>query len=169
MTRGNFSPSFYLLLTFSAYLLLRQSHCKQSQSLVSAQRSESSMSVSEKHTHEAHHAIRTTKSHVKLVPQPTDDPRDPLNWSLAKKIFTLVIVSYSSFVAVAQAICQQSDFVVQGKYYGKTPTEMSYTVSPRHVLSSDLRNAQRSVLRIVHRPVHPGVWRSGGRVLTTDS
>lgn len=66
---------------------------------------------------------------VLLVPQPTDDPSDPLNWSLWKKVATLFIVSLASFIGIAQALANQSGFISQAKLYGKTPVELSYSVS----------------------------------------
>lgn len=75
----------------------------------------------------SHHG---TTSGIKLVPQPSDDPRDPLNWPTWKKFFTLAIVSYASFVSITQATCWQSDFPVQAKSYTNvTVIEMSYTLS----------------------------------------
>ena len=85
--------------------------------------------MEEKQPDKVEQHLKTTRNHVKLVPQPTDDAQDPLNWPLRKKALTLGIVSFASFVSIVQAICHQSDFSVQGKTYGKTPTEMSYTVS----------------------------------------
>ena len=38
--------------------------------------------------------IRISKDGVKLHPQPTADPLDPLNWSFAKKHTILAIVMY---------------------------------------------------------------------------
>jgi len=34
-----------------------------------------------------------------LIPQPSDDPHDPLNWSWWKKHVTLIIVSMTAFLA----------------------------------------------------------------------
>lgn len=33
-----------------------------------------------------------------LIPQPSDDPNDPLNWSSAKKLTTLLVVSATAFL-----------------------------------------------------------------------
>lgn len=64
-----------------------------------------------------------------LVPHPSEDPADPLNWPMSKKIFTLTLVSVSAFIGIAQALANQSGFFVQAGLYNKTPVEMSYSVS----------------------------------------
>lgn len=84
---------------------------------------------SAKATDDVHTAIRPSKAEVVLVPQPSDDPGDPLNWSMAKKIFILALVSLSSFIGVAQALANQSGLFVQAELYHKTPVQMSYSVN----------------------------------------
>jgi len=36
--------------------------------------------------------------HTRLIPQPSDDPNDPLNWSKTKKHIILWIVSFAAFL-----------------------------------------------------------------------
>lgn len=36
--------------------------------------------------------------HTILVPRPTDDPNDPLNWSSLRKRLMLIIISYTAFL-----------------------------------------------------------------------
>src|SRR4051794_12638130 len=36
--------------------------------------------------------------HTRLIPQPSDDPNDPLNWSWGKKHLILFIISWASFL-----------------------------------------------------------------------
>jgi len=36
--------------------------------------------------------------HTLLIPQPSDDPHDPLNWSWSKKHIILFIVSFAAFL-----------------------------------------------------------------------
>ncbi len=36
--------------------------------------------------------------HTRLIPQPSDDPNDPLNWSKRKKHMILFIVSFIAFL-----------------------------------------------------------------------
>ena len=41
----------------------------------------------------------TDDGHTVLIPQPSNDPNDPLNWSQSKKNITLLIVSATAFLA----------------------------------------------------------------------
>lgn len=36
--------------------------------------------------------------HTILIPQPSDDPQDPLNWSTVKKHVILFIISFAAFL-----------------------------------------------------------------------
>lgn len=36
--------------------------------------------------------------HTRLIPQPSDDPNDPLNWSWGRKHVILLIIAYTSFL-----------------------------------------------------------------------
>jgi hypothetical protein len=43
--------------------------------------------------------LKTAKDgHTVLIPQPSDDPRDPLNWSPFKKHVILLIISFAAFL-----------------------------------------------------------------------
>lgn len=78
---------------------------------------------------EVNTTIDHAKSKVVLLPHPSNDPDDPLNWSMGKKIFNLTIVSLSSFIGITQALANQSGFFAQAKVYHKPPIELSYSVS----------------------------------------
>jgi len=41
---------------------------------------------------------KTSDGHTALIPQPSDSPDDPLNWSPAKKAVTLAIIGYIAFL-----------------------------------------------------------------------
>ncbi|KIW33576.1 uncharacterized protein PV07_00414 [Cladophialophora immunda] len=69
---------------------------------------------------------KVNKSGITLVPQPSDDPCDPLNWSTAKKATTLAIVSLASFSALNQSLANAAGYFEQGEVYHKTPVEVSY-------------------------------------------
>ena len=69
-----------------------------------------------------------TRDGIVLIPQPSDEPRDPLNWSQRKKYFTLFIVSLSAFVGTASSLANQLSFGAQSKVYDKTLVQMSYSV-----------------------------------------
>lgn len=47
--------------------------------------------------------VRLDKRGIPVVPQPTADPLDPLNWSLWLKILVLLQVSLLAFVALFSA------------------------------------------------------------------
>jgi hypothetical protein len=43
--------------------------------------------------------LKTAKDgHTVLIPQPSDDPNDPLNWSPMKKHVILLIISFAAFL-----------------------------------------------------------------------
>ncbi|OAP61754.1 hypothetical protein AYL99_03957 [Fonsecaea erecta] len=70
-----------------------------------------------------------TANNVVLIPQPSDNPKDPLNWPVAKKIMILVIVSYTSFIGTAQQVANQSGIFAQATLYNRKPIELSYSIS----------------------------------------
>ncbi len=78
--------------------------------------------------HDSGTDFKRTAGGIVLVPQPSDDPVDPLNWSLTKKVVTLSIVSAAAAIGMAQMLANQSGFFVQGRVYRKTPVQMSYSV-----------------------------------------
>ncbi|EXJ71091.1 uncharacterized protein A1O5_06084 [Cladophialophora psammophila CBS 110553] len=73
--------------------------------------------------------LKTNKKGWVLVPQPTDDPHDPLNWSASKKGVTLMLVSLVSFSTSLQAVANNSGFFVQAEVYHKTAIQLSYSAS----------------------------------------
>ncbi|PNY27015.1 Polyamine transporter [Tolypocladium capitatum] len=66
---------------------------------------------------------------VVLEPQPSDDPNDPLNWPATKKYATLAIWSLASFSSQASAMANLQGYVLQAPLYGKTPVQVSYSIS----------------------------------------
>ena len=89
------------------------------------------MSTKEDGTPE-HQEITLRTSHgIILVPQPSDDPKDTLNWPMSKKVLTLGIISFASFVGLAQSLANQSGFFPQALLYHKEPVQLSYSVSTR--------------------------------------
>ena len=61
-----------------------------------------------------------------LVPQPTDDPDDPLNWSDFKKHIILVTVGLLAFDADFSGSAGGSIVVVQGRDWNMTPNHVNY-------------------------------------------
>ena len=74
--------------------------------------------------------VKHASSELVLVPQPSDDEADPLNWPLRKKCFTLGLVSACTLIGIAQTLANQSGFFQQAVAYHRTPNELSYSVCP---------------------------------------
>lgn len=43
-------------------------------------------------------SLKTTASGIVLVPQPSDDPQDPLNWSFTKKHVAMIALAFETFL-----------------------------------------------------------------------
>ncbi|KAJ5093761.1 major facilitator superfamily domain-containing protein [Penicillium angulare] len=69
------------------------------------------------------------RNSIVLVPQPSDDPNDPLNWPQHKKYTILAILSVTAFSGLASSLANQLGLEAQAELYGKSLTELSYTVS----------------------------------------
>lgn len=55
------------------------------------------------HEEEARRALKLDPRGLPLSPQPTDDPKDPLNWNRWLKLMVLAEVSLFSFLALFSA------------------------------------------------------------------
>ncbi|MCJ1359763.1 MAG: hypothetical protein MMC33_009765 [Icmadophila ericetorum] len=75
-----------------------------------------------------HHAVRSSNG-VILIPQPSVDPKDPLNWSAAKKHGVFAVVCLAVFVGTANINVQQLAYIQQTSYYHKSPVQLSYSIS----------------------------------------
>ena len=40
----------------------------------------------------------TSDGKIVLIPQPSDDPNDPLNWGKSKKFWVLAVITYTAFL-----------------------------------------------------------------------
>lgn len=78
--------------------------------------------------------VKRSARGIKLEPQPTDDPNDPLNWPLSKKATILAIICLSSFAGVAQGGANVSGVVVQSFTYHVGTGAMVDSVSFTHHL-----------------------------------
>ncbi|CRG86660.1 putative transporter C1529,01 [Talaromyces islandicus] len=67
------------------------------------------------------------RGEVILVPRPSDDSRDPLNWGQAKKYIVLSILTLAAFTGHALALANQLGLIAQANLYHKSLTEISYT------------------------------------------
>lgn len=95
--------------------------------------------------------IKRTSNGIKLEPQPTDSPIDPLNWSLTKKCLTLGVISFSTFVGIVQYFAPTAGIVVQAPVYHVTPFQMAQSVHVT-VLSLNLASSD-SLHRLVQAPL----------------
>ena len=51
-----------------------------------------------------------------LIPQPSDDPNDPLNWSAAKKAVILAVITAASFLPDYGSATGAVELIPQAKY-----------------------------------------------------
>lgn len=61
-----------------------------------------------------------------LIPQPSEDPEDPLNWSWGKKHIILLIAGFSAFLGDFGSGAGVPLIVVQGVEWGLSPTHVNY-------------------------------------------
>lgn len=72
---------------------------------------------------------KTSSTGVTLIPQPSDDPKDPLNWPPAKKTIILIIWCLGSFISTGSGLGNALGYFVQAKVYHKDdPIALSYSV-----------------------------------------
>ncbi|OJJ45898.1 hypothetical protein ASPZODRAFT_98898 [Penicilliopsis zonata CBS 506.65] len=64
-----------------------------------------------------------------LIPQPSDDPDDPLNWSDARKNITLSIWAFACFSSQISAMTNLQGSFLQAPVYHKTPVQVNYNIS----------------------------------------
>jgi MFS family permease len=62
---------------------------------------------------------------ILLVPQPSDDPNDPLNWPLWKRNFIVFILSLLSVIATTLSPILAANTFSLAIYFGRTLTEMA--------------------------------------------
>ncbi|KAL9603196.1 MAG: hypothetical protein Q9179_002297 [Wetmoreana sp. 5 TL-2023] len=64
-----------------------------------------------------------------LIPQPSDDPNDPLNWSQRKKNIVLAVVCACTFLPDYGSVTGAVTLIPQAKEYGITPDEVNHSQS----------------------------------------
>lgn len=65
--------------------------------------------------------------HTRLIPQPSDDPRDPLNWSWNKKHMILFIVAATAFLPDYGSATGAVTLIPQAAEWGMTPNEVNHS------------------------------------------
>ncbi|KAK7706850.1 hypothetical protein SLS57_009521 [Botryosphaeria dothidea] len=63
--------------------------------------------------------------HTILVPQPTADPTDPLNWSWGKKHAMLAVISFTAFLGDFGSAAGVPLIILQGKEWDMTPSHVN--------------------------------------------
>jgi hypothetical protein len=63
--------------------------------------------------------------HTVLIPQPTSDPNDPLNWSWKRKHMMLAIVSITAFLGDFGSGAGIPLIVLQGEEWGLSPAKVN--------------------------------------------
>lgn len=66
---------------------------------------------------------------VQLDPAPSNNPLDPLNWSLFKKNYEIFLISFHSFMVTFMAAGIAPAYEAMSEEYGKTMTEISFLTS----------------------------------------
>ncbi|KUJ24281.1 MFS multidrug transporter-like protein [Mollisia scopiformis] len=61
-----------------------------------------------------------------LIPRPSDDPRDPLNWPMRRKILIVATLCLATFAGFSGGLSLQLVPAPQSKLYGVTTTQMAY-------------------------------------------
>jgi hypothetical protein len=65
---------------------------------------------------------------IVLIPQPLDDPGDPLNWPFRRKCIIIATLSVAMFAGYAAPFCGQLNLMQQAILYRKTVVEITYFV-----------------------------------------
>ncbi|KAB5513219.1 major facilitator superfamily domain-containing protein, partial [Coniochaeta sp. 2T2.1] len=71
------------------------------------------------------HLVHGPKSHEVLIPVPSDDPRDPLNWSPLWKWIAISVQAIYCFVAVASALSVAPMIPLLEAEFGLSPTQLN--------------------------------------------
>ncbi|KAI1861671.1 uncharacterized protein JN550_010741 [Neoarthrinium moseri] len=65
--------------------------------------------------------------HTRLIPQPSDDPNDPLNWSSRKKHLILYIVALTALLPDYGSATGAVTLIPQAEEWGMTPDEVNHS------------------------------------------
>ena len=69
--------------------------------------------------------IKRSALGIRLEPQPSNDPLDPLNWPTLKKVWTLALISFCALIGIAQSSAGSAGILILAKIYHKTPTDLA--------------------------------------------
>ncbi|GCB26559.1 uncharacterized transporter C1529.01 [Aspergillus awamori] len=85
---------------------------------------------------EADTRIKTTAQGIPLVPQPSDDPEDPLNWSTFVKHAALVVLAFESFMTKMSNTLIAPDALELAEEFGVTKSTATYIGSAPPILNA---------------------------------
>ncbi|KAM7211545.1 putative transporter mfs2 [Rhypophila decipiens] len=63
--------------------------------------------------------------HTRLIPQPSDDPNDPLNWSWWKKHIILLVISWTAFTPDYGSAAGAAVLIAQATEWGMSPDHVN--------------------------------------------
>lgn len=69
---------------------------------------------------------RKEENGVTLIPRPSDDPRDPLNWPMSKKVLIVAAICLAAFSGFVSPLAGQLTVQPQSVLYHKTTTQIAY-------------------------------------------
>ncbi|GMF01493.1 hypothetical protein B5S29_g1185 [[Candida] boidinii] len=72
--------------------------------------------------------LKTTKDGIILLPQPGDDPNDPLNWPLWRRDLALISIGWHCFVGGGQTPILTAGLSQMAKEFDESPTTVAYLV-----------------------------------------
>ncbi|KAK3689859.1 major facilitator superfamily domain-containing protein [Podospora appendiculata] len=70
--------------------------------------------------------LKTLDGGIILIPQPSSDPRDPLNWPFSKKVTIVSTLFLALFTGFSAPFCGQLNIQQQAALYGKTAVQITY-------------------------------------------
>lgn len=73
--------------------------------------------------------LKKGKNDVVLIPQPSDDPEDPLNWSPTKKALILVVLAVVACTADYSAATGGSALLPQAQEWRISPDEVNHATA----------------------------------------
>ncbi|CAK1366160.1 unnamed protein product [Cercospora beticola] len=73
--------------------------------------------------------VKFNKQGIALIPQPSDDPRDPLNWSSGKKTALTMAIMMSGFATAMQSVTNISGYAPQATLYRQSVVKLTYSIA----------------------------------------
>lgn len=87
-------------------------------------------------------ALKKSKGGVVLIPQPTEDPEDPLNWSRWKKSLILLVIAVNACTADYSAATGASALIPQAEEWRISPNTVNHATAGYVFLSYSISDHQ---------------------------